>query len=108
MRRDRPCGWQCRCGQRVLPDFLDWRASQAVAASATSPGYARRRLSQETSVSAEFLQSLDEPLADTTSPAGKMILTVFGGIAEFERSLILARMEEGRKAATARNVAFGR
>ena len=31
------------------------------------------------------LQSLDEPWADTTSPSGKMILTVFGGIAEFER-----------------------
>jgi len=54
------------------------------------------------------IQSLDEPWADTTSPAGKMILTVFGGIAEFERSLILARTEEGRKAAMARGVAFGR
>lgn len=32
------------------------------------------------------LQSLDEPWADTTSPSGKMILTVFGGIAEFERA----------------------
>ena len=54
------------------------------------------------------IQSLDEPWADTTSPAGKMILTVFGGIAEFERSLILARTEEGRKAALARGVPFGR
>ena len=54
------------------------------------------------------MQSLDEPWADTTSPAGKMVLTVFGGIAEFERSLILARTEEGRKAAMARGVAFGR
>ncbi len=54
------------------------------------------------------MQSLDEPWAGTTSPAGKMILTVFGGIAEFERSLILARTEEGRKAAMARGVAFGR
>ena len=54
------------------------------------------------------IQSLDEPWADTTSPAGKMILTVFGGIAEFERSLILARTEEGRKAAMARGVPFGR
>jgi len=33
------------------------------------------------------LQSLDEPWADTTTPAGKMIMTVFGGIAEFERTL---------------------
>ncbi|MDA0990990.1 MAG: recombinase family protein [Verrucomicrobia bacterium] len=54
------------------------------------------------------LQSLDEPWADTTSPAGKMIMTVFGGIAEFERSLILTRTQEGREAAQARGVAFGR
>ena len=54
------------------------------------------------------LQSLDEPWADTTTPAGKMIMTVFGGIAEFERSLILTRTQEGREAALARGVAFGR
>ena len=41
------------------------------------------------------IQSLDEPWADTTTPAGKMIMTVFGGIAEFERSLILSRTQEG-------------
>ncbi len=54
------------------------------------------------------LQSLDEPWADTTTPAGKMIMTVFGGIAEFERSLILTRTQEGRDAAQVRGVAFGR
>ena len=54
------------------------------------------------------LQSLDEPWADTTTPAGKIIMTVFGGIAEFERSLILTRTQEGREAAQARGVAFGR
>lgn len=53
------------------------------------------------------LQFLDEPWADTTSAPSKMILTVFGGIAEFERPLILARMEEGRQAAKARGVTFG-
>lgn len=54
------------------------------------------------------LQSLDEPWADTTTPAGKMIMTVFGGIAEFERSLIFTRTQEGREAAQARGVPFGR
>ena len=54
------------------------------------------------------LQSLDEPWADTTTPAGKMIMTVFGGIAEFERSLIITRTQEGRDAAQARGVVFGR
>jgi DNA invertase Pin-like site-specific DNA recombinase len=29
-------------------------------------------------------QSISEPWADSTSPAGKMIMTVFAGIAEFE------------------------
>lgn len=33
-------------------------------------------------------KSISEPWADTTSPARKMILTVFSGIAEFERDLI--------------------
>jgi len=54
------------------------------------------------------LQSLGEPWADTTSPAGKMIMIIFGGIAEFERSLILTRTQEGREAAQARGVPFGR
>jgi len=35
-------------------------------------------------------------------------MTVFGGIAEFERSLILSRTQEGREAAQARGVVFGR
>jgi DNA invertase Pin-like site-specific DNA recombinase len=54
------------------------------------------------------LQSLDEPWADTTSPSGMMIMTVFAGIAQFERSLILKRTDEGRKAAMSRGVSFGR
>jgi DNA invertase Pin-like site-specific DNA recombinase len=54
------------------------------------------------------LRSISEPWADTTSPAGKMILTVFGGIAEFERSLIRERTGAGRKAAMKRGVKFGR
>ena len=54
------------------------------------------------------LQSIAEPWADTTSPAGRMVLTVFAGIAEFERSLIATRTEEGRRAAQARGVPFGR
>lgn len=37
-----------------------------------------------------------------------MIMTVFGGIAEFERSLILTRTKEGRDSAKTRGVTFGR
>lgn len=54
------------------------------------------------------LQSLDEPWANTTTPAGKMVMTIFAGIAEFERTLILSRTDDGRKAAKARGVSFGR
>jgi DNA invertase Pin-like site-specific DNA recombinase len=54
------------------------------------------------------LRSLHEPWADTTSPAGRMVLTVFAGIAEFERELISERTHAGRRAAKARGVRFGR
>ena len=54
------------------------------------------------------LRSLAEPWADTTSPAGKMVLTVFAGIAEFERALIAERTSAGRYAARKRGVRFGR
>ncbi len=54
------------------------------------------------------LRSLGEPWADTTSPAGRMVLTVFAGIAEFERALIHQRTSSGRVAARARGVRFGR
>lgn len=53
------------------------------------------------------LKSLAEPWADTTTPAGKMILTVFAALADFERSLILDRTSSGRAAAKARGVRFG-
>ncbi|MCP4244037.1 MAG: recombinase family protein, partial [bacterium] len=54
------------------------------------------------------LKSLGEPWADTTTPAGKMVLTVFAGIAEFERALIRERTDAGRIAAKKRGVRFGR
>ena len=37
-----------------------------------------------------------------------MVLTVFAGVAEFERSLIVERTSSGRAAAKARGVRFGR
>jgi len=53
------------------------------------------------------LRSLAEPWADTTTPAGRMVLTVFAGMAEFERALIVERTSAGRIAAKARGVRFG-
>ena len=53
-------------------------------------------------------KSISEPWADTTTPGGKMIMTVFAGIAEFERDLIRERTGAGRAAALSRGVKFGR
>jgi DNA invertase Pin-like site-specific DNA recombinase len=53
-------------------------------------------------------RSLKDAWADTTTPHGRLILTVLGGLAEFERSLIVARTGEGRKRAKDRGVRFGR
>jgi DNA invertase Pin-like site-specific DNA recombinase len=41
-------------------------------------------------------KSLGDPWADTTTPHGRLMLTVLGGLAEFERHLILGRTAEGR------------
>jgi DNA invertase Pin-like site-specific DNA recombinase len=53
-------------------------------------------------------KSLKDTWADTTTPHGRLMLTVLGGLAEFERELIRARTGEGRKRAKARGVRFGR
>jgi DNA invertase Pin-like site-specific DNA recombinase len=53
-------------------------------------------------------KSLGDPWADTTTPHGKLMITVLGGLAEFERHLILSRTSEGRARAKARGVKFGR
>jgi DNA invertase Pin-like site-specific DNA recombinase len=43
-------------------------------------------------------RSLADAMIDTTSAHGKLIIAVLAALAEFERSMILARTEEGRKA----------
>jgi DNA invertase Pin-like site-specific DNA recombinase len=53
-------------------------------------------------------KSLNDPWADTTTPHGKLMVTVLGGLAEFERHLILSRTAEGRTRAQASGVKFGR
>ena len=53
-------------------------------------------------------KSLSDPWADTTTVHGKLMLTVLGGLAEFERHLILVRTSEGRQRAQQRGVRFGR
>jgi DNA invertase Pin-like site-specific DNA recombinase len=53
-------------------------------------------------------KSLGDPWADTTTPHGKLMVTVLAGLAEFERHLILSRTSEARQRAMARGIRFGR
>ena len=53
-------------------------------------------------------RSLADTWADTTTSHVRLMLTILGGLAEFERELIQARTGEGRKRAKARGVRFGR
>jgi hypothetical protein len=51
---------------------------------------------------------LSDTWADTTTSHGRLMLTVLGGLAEFERDLIRARTGEGRARAVARGQRMGR
>jgi DNA invertase Pin-like site-specific DNA recombinase len=53
-------------------------------------------------------RSLGDRWADTTTPHGRLMLTVLGGLAEFERELVRLRTGEGRRRARARGVHLGR
>ena len=55
-----------------------------------------------------LFRSLGDPWADTTTAHGRLMLTVLGGLAEFERELIVARTSEGRARAKARGQHMGR
>ena len=55
-----------------------------------------------------LFRSLRDVWADTTTAHGRLMLTVLGGLAEFERELIRARTGEGRARAKARGVQLGR
>jgi DNA invertase Pin-like site-specific DNA recombinase len=53
-------------------------------------------------------RSLGDTWADTTTSHGRLMLTVLGGLAEFERDLIRTRTGEGRARAVANGVKLGR
>jgi DNA invertase Pin-like site-specific DNA recombinase len=66
-----------------------------------------KTLATITSKGAGF-RSLNDTWADTTTAHGRLMLTVLGGLAEFERELIRARTGEGRARAVAQGVKMGR
>jgi DNA invertase Pin-like site-specific DNA recombinase len=53
-------------------------------------------------------RSLADSWADTSTMHGELMITILAGLATFERHLIRARTDEGRKRAQARGVRFGR
>jgi DNA invertase Pin-like site-specific DNA recombinase len=53
-------------------------------------------------------KSLADPWCDTSTPQGELLVTVLAGFATFERHLIKARTDDGRKRAKDRGVPFGR
>jgi DNA invertase Pin-like site-specific DNA recombinase len=54
------------------------------------------------------IRALDDTWLDTSSAHGELIITIMGGLAEFERKLIRSRCDEGIKRAKARGMVFGR
>ena len=52
--------------------------------------------------------SLGETWCDTTTDVGRLVMTIMGGIAEFERNLIKKRCDEGIARARAQGKKFGR
>ena len=61
---------------------------------------------QLTSQGVEFVSQKE--LIDTTTPTGRFMMTVFGAVAELERSYILQRQAEGIASAHRRGVHMGR
>ena len=53
-------------------------------------------------------RSLADAWADTTTAHGRLMLTILGGLAEFERELIRTRTGEGRRRAKAQGKSLGR
>jgi DNA invertase Pin-like site-specific DNA recombinase len=64
-------------------------------------------VAEVTAKGADF-RSLRDEWANTTTPHGRLMVTVLGGLAEFERELIRIRTGEGRARARARGVRMGR
>ena len=54
------------------------------------------------------LVSLGDPGLDTTSPHGRLIFSIMGAVAEFERAPIVERTQAGMEAARRRGKRIGR
>src|SRR4051812_37558461 len=73
---------------------------------ARSTSHLLRALEEFSALGIDFV-SVTEAI-DTSTPAGKMVFTVLGAVAELERSIIRERVIAGQRAARRRGVKFGR
>jgi DNA invertase Pin-like site-specific DNA recombinase len=73
---------------------------------ARSTSHLLRALEEFSSLGIDFV-SVTEAI-DTSTPAGRMVFTVLGAVAELERSIIRERVVAGQRAAKRRGVKFGR
>ena len=82
--------------------------SQCCEAGRMKLGYLRVCASQRRSRRKTLHFNLLRNPRPTTTLAGRVVLPVFTGVAEFERPLIAIRTEEGRRTARAPDVPFDR
>jgi len=82
----------------LVPDVRQWRAGPV--------SHLLRALETFRAQGIEFV-SFSEQL-DTSTPAGKMVFTVLGAVAELERGLIVERVKAGLRNAKAKGKALGR
>jgi DNA invertase Pin-like site-specific DNA recombinase len=73
---------------------------------ARSTSHLLRALEEFSALGIDFV-SVTEAI-DTSTPAGRMVFTVLGAVAELERSIIRERVVAGQRAAKRRGVKFGR
>ena len=73
---------------------------------ARSTSHLLRALEEFAALGIDFV-SVTEAI-DTSTPAGRMVFTVLGAVAELERSIIRERVVAGQRAAKRRGVKFGR
>jgi hypothetical protein len=101
MRRGRP---------RARPPCRRARWRPFRAAAIRSPRRTRDLLNTLATIAAKGagFRSLHDTWTDTATAHGRLMLTVLGGLAEFERELISARTGEGRERAVGNGVRLGR
>ena len=73
----------------------------------TCPSWSPQRCRRASGPGCGFV-SLGETWCDTTTDVGRLVMTIMGGIAEFERSLIQMRLEEGIARAREKGKKFSR